>query len=90
MEAPRLWTTKKAAEDVLAELKESKPEAYLDLVERFGEADVNEAFDNTAPLRAVWVDRDTLLDSLREAEFLYVMVDDRLRPAWELSEELRG
>ena len=71
-------------------MKGSEPEAYLDLVERFGEADVNEAFDNTAPLRAVWVDRDTVLDGLREVEFLCVMVDDRLRLRDDLIQELQN
>ena len=75
---------------MLVELKESEPEADPDLVERFGEVDVNEAFDNTPPLRAVWVDRDTILDGLREAEFLCVMVDDRLRLREDFIEELQN
>jgi hypothetical protein len=89
VEAPSLWSTKEAAEKVLLELKETEPEAYLSLVESYGEKTANEAFHNTPPLKTVWVDRDTLLESLREAEFLCVMVDGRLRLREDFIEELQ-
>jgi hypothetical protein len=67
-----------------------EPEIYLDLVERHGVADVDEAFDNTAPRRAMWLDRDTLFSQLGDCAFLCVVVDDRLRLRQDFMEELKN
>jgi hypothetical protein len=89
VEAPPLFTTKGAAEKAASETNESAPEGYLDLVEQFGEAAAGEVFDNYVPRRALWVDRDTLLESLEQARFLCVMVDDRLRLREDFMQKLR-
>lgn len=90
LEAPMLYTTRKRAEEELRQMEAREPEMYLNLVERHGAADVDEAFDNTAPLRAMWLDRDTLLSQLEECDFLCVMVDDRLRLRQDFMEELKN
>lgn len=61
----------------------------MKLVEEYGEAEVNKAFDNTASYRTVWVDQDTLLDKLGDSDFLIVMVDGKLRLRSDFMEELR-
>jgi hypothetical protein len=90
VEAPVLFTTQEAAEKEASEINESTPEAYLDLVGRHGEDATNQAFDNYAPRRALWVDRETLLESLQEARFLCVMVDGRLKLREDFIEELQS
>ncbi|MBV9454100.1 MAG: hypothetical protein JOZ19_08295 [Rubrobacter sp.] len=89
IEAPQLFTTAAAAEEECRVLERSMPEAYLQLVDRYGEADASKAFDNTVPLRAVWTDRDSLLDSLEDSDFLCLMVDGVLKLRRMFIEELR-
>lgn len=52
-------------------------------------AHTDEALDNTAPLRVLWIDRDSLLDKLGDSDFLCVMVDHRLKLRRDFMEELR-
>jgi hypothetical protein len=87
--APKLFSTRDQAEEQQRHLEDTEPEAYLELVERFeDEGLINEAFDNTPPLRVLWIDRDTLLDKLEDSEFLCVMVDDTLKLRRDFIQEL--
>ena len=86
--APQLYTTREHAEEALRQITDREPEDFLNLVERHGWVDVNEAFDNTSPLRVIWVDRETLAHSLEDAAFLCVKVDDRLKLRQDFIEEL--
>jgi hypothetical protein len=54
-----------------------------------GIAATNEAFDNAAPLRAMWLDSASLLTQLEECDFLCVMVDDQLKLRRDFMKELR-
>jgi hypothetical protein len=85
-----LYTTREQAEEDRRRLEEFAPEDYMKLVDVYGEADVNEAFDSTAPYRTLWVDQDTLLNKLGNSDFLFVMVDGTLKPRGDFMEELRG
>ena len=89
VEAPQLFTTEAAAEGERHSLEQSAPEAYLDLVERYGEARAGEALDNTAPLRAMWTDRVSLLGSLEDSDFLCLMVDGVLKLRQDFIAELK-
>lgn len=51
---------------------------------------MNEALDNTPEKRVFEIDPWLLGEHLKDQDLTYVMVDDRLRLAWELSEEMRG
>jgi hypothetical protein len=88
--APMLYTTRETAEAELRILREGMPDAYLRAVGEYGETDVNEALDITPELRVFEIDSWLLGEHLKDSDLMYVMVDDRLRLAWELSEELRG
>jgi hypothetical protein len=88
VEAPMLFTTRKAAEDGLHELEGAEPDNYLGLVERSGEDEVNEAYSNTPPTKIFEVDDETLLDYLRDSDFLCVTVDGRMRLREDFAEEL--
>jgi hypothetical protein len=87
--APMLFTTRENAEAELRVLREGMPDAYLRAVGEYGESDVNEALDETPELRVFEIDPCLLGEHLKDSHLMYVMVDDRLRPAWELSEETR-
>jgi len=86
--APILYTSKERAEDEARRAGDDAPEGYLQVVEEYGQEAADDAFDNYVPYKALWVDRDTLLDKLRDATFLCVMMDDTLRPRQDLIEEL--
>ena len=88
--APMLFTTRENAEEELRVLREGMPDAYLRAVGEYGESDVNEALDNTPELRVFEIDPWLLGERLEDSHVTYAMVDDRLRLARELSEELRG
>jgi hypothetical protein len=88
--APMLFTTREDAEAELRVLREGMPDAYLRAVGEYGEADVNEAMDNTPELGVFEIDPRLLGKHLKDSALVYAMVDDRLRLARELSEELRG
>jgi hypothetical protein len=87
--APRLFTTRGAVEEVRREQEQNSPEAYLELVGRYEPEVVDEALDNTSPLRAAWMDIGLLLDKLEDATFLCVMVDGRLKLRQDFIEELK-
>lgn len=86
--APMLFTTREAAEQELNDRAKSEADGYLDLVQNYGAADVDEALDNTSPLKLGWVDNDTLLSSLEDADFLCVMVNGTLRMRRDLIAQL--
>ena len=88
--APMLFTKREYAEAELRTLREEMPEAYLRAVDEYGESDVNEAIDNTPELRVFAMDPRLLGERLEDSHLTYAMVDDRLRLAQDLSEELRG
>jgi hypothetical protein len=81
--APMLYTKRERAEEEARRL-----EAYLELVEGFGQASADEALGNTPPYRALWVERETLLDKLRHSDFLCVMVDERMKLRADFLDEL--
>ena len=88
--APMLFTTRENAEAELGTLREGEADAYLRAVDQYGEKTMNEALDNTPEKRVFEIDPRVLGEHLKDSDLMYVMVDDRLRLAWELSEELRG
>ena len=88
--APMLFTTRENAEAELGTLREGEADAYLRAIGEYGEKTMNEALDNTPEKRVFEVDPWLLGEHLKDSDLMYVMVDDRLRLAWELSEELRG
>jgi hypothetical protein len=88
--APMLFTTRENAEAELRILREGEADAYLRARDEYGEKNINEALDNTPEKRVFEIDPWLLGEHLKDSDFKYVMVDDRLRFAWELSEELRG
>ncbi len=88
--APMLFTTRESAEEELRVLRQGMPDAYLQAVGEYGESDVNEALDNTPELRVFEMDPRLLGERLEDSPLTYAMVDDRLRLAQDLSEELRG
>ena len=88
--APMLFTKRENAEAELRVLREGMPDAYLQAVGEYGESDVNEAHDTTPELRVFEIDPWLLSEHLENSAIAYAMVDDRLRLARELSEELRG
>ena len=88
--APRIFTTQKNAEAELRDFKEGEADAYLRAIDEYGERNMNEALDNTPELRVFEIDPRVLGEHLTDSDLMYVMVDDRLRLASELSEELRG
>jgi hypothetical protein len=87
--APMLFTTREYAEAELRTLREGMPEAYLRAVDEYGESDVNEALDNTPELGVFAMDPQLVGERLEDSPLAYAMVDDRLRLARDLSEELR-
>ncbi len=88
--APMLFTTRENAEAELGTLREGEADAYLRAIGEYGEKTMNEALDNTPEKRVFEIDPWLLGEHLKDSDLMYVMVDDRLRLAWELSEELRG
>ncbi len=87
--APILYTEKEKAEEEVRSLEAREAEAYLERVERYGQADADEAWDNYLPYEALWVDRSTLLGKLEDSAFLCVMVDGSLRLRRDFIEDLR-
>jgi hypothetical protein len=88
--APMLFTTRGSAEAELSTLREGEADAYLRAIGQYGEMSINEALDNTPEKRVFEIDPWVLGEHLKDSDLMYVMVDDRLRLVWELSEELRG
>ncbi len=89
VEAPKLFTTREAAEEELRGHEGTEPGAYLTLTEEYGEELADEAFNNTASLKAMWLDPHTLLDKLEDSGFLCVMVDQELKLREDFAEELK-
>lgn len=88
--APILYTRREEAEEEARSLRHEEPEGYLELVEDRGQADADEAMDNYVPYKALWVDRETLVDKLEGSRFLCLKVDGVLRLRRDLLKELRG
>jgi hypothetical protein len=88
--APMLFTNREKAEAELQTLREGEADAYLWAIDQYGEKNMNEALDNTPEKRVFEIDPWVLGEHLKDSDLMYVMVDDRLRLARELSEELRG
>jgi hypothetical protein len=77
---PALYTQRHHAEEARKQVEERDPEAYLGLVaKKHGEEITNRAYDNAAPLRVVWTDRDALMDWLPDTAFPAVMVDNEFK-----------
>ncbi len=89
VQAPMLFSTREEAEKQRRDIENTEPESYLHLVEQFGEELTDEAFDNTSPLRVMWIDLDTLLDKLEDSDFLCVMVDHKLKLRQDFVEEVK-
>ncbi len=87
--APMLFTTRENAEAEPGTLREGEADAYLRAIGEYGEKTMNEALENTPEKRVFEIDPWVLGEHLKDSHLMYVMVDDRLRLAWELSEETR-
>jgi hypothetical protein len=90
VDAPMLFTARESAEAELRTLGEGMADAYLQAVGEYGETEVNEALDNTPELRVFEIDPWLLGEHLGNSALEFVILDDRLRLAEELAEELRG
>ena len=88
VDAPILFTSEEAAEVELRETEEAEPDSYLKLVNQHGEQHVNQAYDNTAPLTVLVIDREALADKLGDSDFLCVVVDGRMMLRLDFIEEL--
>jgi hypothetical protein len=89
VQAPMLFTAQEAAQEQKRQLEGTEAGAYLALREEEGEEYANEAFNNTSPLRAMWIDSNALLDKLEDSDFLCVRVNHRLKLREDFAEELR-
>ena len=86
--APMLFSTREKAEAQLRWIAQGEAEAYLRAVEEFGEEDINEALDNTPEQGVFEIGTWLLGEHLKESDVEYVVVDDQMRLARELVEEL--
>jgi hypothetical protein len=90
VQAPMLFSTREAAEKEKRAVEDAERDGgFSRLVDQYGEELVNEAYDNTASLRTMWLDWDSLLDKLEDSDFLRVMVDHKLKLRQDFAEELR-
>jgi len=89
VEAPMLFSTLEGAGEQLRALHGAAADEYLRLVEQHGEAQVNEAYENTPPTRMFCLDVETLLDHLEDSDFLCVMVDGRMMLRQDFAAELK-
>ena len=87
--APMLFTTREKAEEELRTLREGMPDAYLRAIDEYGETAVNEALDNTPELGVFEIEPRLLGEHLEYSHVTYAVVDERLRLARTLAEELR-
>ncbi len=88
--APMLFTTRDGAEAELRGITDGEAEAYLRAVYEYGESDINEALDNSPEQRVFEINSWLLGEHLKDSSVMYVLVDGRIRLAWELAEDLRG
>ncbi len=86
--APMLFTEREGAETELREHGEAEADAYLRAVREYGAEDVNQALDNTPEQRVFGIGAWLLGEHLKDSGYMYVMLDGRVRLAWELGEEL--
>jgi hypothetical protein len=86
--APMLFTAREGAEAELREHGEAEADAYLRAVREHGAAAVDEALDNTPEQRVFGIGAWLLGEHLKDSDHMYVMLDGRVRLAWELAEEL--
>lgn len=89
VDAPMLFTAREKAEEALRHLVNQEPEAFLAIVAEVGEADAQDALDNSAPLHVFELDRGDLLDKLQDSDFLCVDLDGRFKLRRDLIEYLR-
>lgn len=88
--APLIFSTMEAAEEELREHRNAAADNYLRLVEKFGEEQVNEAYENSPELRVILVPGDLLALHLEDTDLPYLVVDGRVYPTRGFAEELRG
>jgi hypothetical protein len=87
--APMLFTSRGRAVAELREHQEAEADSYLRLVEEYGgDEAVGEALDNTPEQQIFEISASLLGEHLKDSDHMYVMVDGRVRLAWELAEEL--
>ena len=86
--APMLFTSRGRAVAELREHQEAEADAYLRLVEEYGDEAVGEALDNTPEQQIFEISASLLGEHLKDSDHMYVMVDGRVRLAWELAEDL--
>jgi hypothetical protein len=86
--APMLFTSRGRAVAELHQHQEAEADGYLRLVEEYGVEDVDEALNNTPEQRIFEISTWLLGEHLKDSDHMYVMVDGRVRLAWELAEEL--
>ena len=88
VDAPILFTSEEAAKAHIRETENADPDLFLKLVNQHGEQHVNQAYDNTAPLTVLAIDREALADKLEDSDFLCVVVDARMKLRQDFIEEL--
>ena len=88
--APVLYSTREAAEAQRLAHEAAELDSFRALNEEHGEEVMNRAWDHTSPLRVFGLDREELADKLEDADFLCVMVDDRLKLRQDFVAELGG
>jgi hypothetical protein len=98
--ALEIFTSQELAEAELRSMDRLAPDAYLDAVERYGEEDTSQTFDNTEPAEVVSLSRSELVSVLGTSGLMYVLVDPQpgdqpqpehlpIRLALEFAEGLR-
>jgi hypothetical protein len=98
-----VFTSPAAAEAELRGMDRLEPEAYVDVVSRYGEEFANELIDGAEPSEVVSLSRSELLSMLDSSNLMYVVVDPQpgdqpqsedpaklVVLAWEFAEALRG
>jgi hypothetical protein len=88
VDAPILFTSEEAAKEAMRESENAEADLYLKLVNQHGEQLVNQAYDKTAPLTVLAIDREALADKLGDSDFLCVVVDGRMKLRQDFIEEL--
>jgi len=82
------FTTREKAEAELRSFNEEEPEEYLRGIKVWGEDEWNHAIDNTPAHQVFEIGEWLLREHLNDCKIEYVMIDDELKSARRLAEEL--
>ncbi len=89
LEIPQLYATQVAAEEELRLIEEAEPDTYLDMVDRYGEEETDQAVSNTPSLKVCYLDRNSLIEQLEESDYLCVRVDEQIMLREDFIKELK-